>query len=191
MLIGYVRVSTEEQNIDRQIELMKELGAEMVFVDKITGSTTARPELHKLLNFVRKGDTVIVESFSRFARNTRDLLNLVDLLVSKGVEFRSHKEKIDTTTPAGQFMLTVFAAVSELERAYIRQRQREGIEIAKKKGVYKGRKRIERDNFQEIYNQWLRKKITAVQAMKLLNMSKSTFYRRVAEVKIYLEITND
>lgn len=181
MLIGYVRVSTEEQNIDRQIELMKELGAERVFVDKITGSTTARPELHKLLNFVRKGDTVIVESFSRFARNTRDLLNLVDLLVSKGVEFRSHKEKIDTTTPAGQFMLTVFAAVSELERAYIRQRQCEGIEIAKKKGVYKGRKRIERDNFQEIYNQWLRKEITAVQAMKKLNVSKSTFYRRVKE----------
>lgn len=182
MIVGYVRVSTEEQNEARQMVLMEEMGAEKIFVDKISGSTAERPELKKLLNYVRKGDTVIVESISRFARNTRDLLNMVDILTAKEVEFQSEKEKIDTTTPTGQFMLTVFAAVSELERAHILQRQREGIEIAKQQGKYTGKKRIERDNFQEVYHQWICKEITAVQAIKKLNISKSTFYRRVKEV---------
>ena len=183
MIVGYVRVSTEDQNEARQMVLMEELGAEKIFVDKISGSTAERPELKKLLNYVRKGDTVIVESISRFARNTRDLLNLIDILTTKEVEFQSEKEKIDTTTPTGQFMLTVFAAVSELERAYILQRQREGIEIAKQQGKYTGKKRIERDNFQEVYHQWSKKEITAVQAMRKLGVSKSTFYRRVKEIR--------
>ena len=181
MLIGYVRVSTQEQNEARQNELMERLGVEKIFIDKMTGSNTKRPELQSMLDFVRKGDTVIVESISRFARNTRDLLNLVDTLVIKGVEFISQKEDIDTTSPAGKFMLTVFAAVSELERDYLLQRQKEGIEIAKQEGKYKGRKRIELNNFNEIYKKWSQKEITGVQAMKKLGISKSTFYRRIKE----------
>ena len=94
-----------------------------------------------MMNYVRKGDTVIVESISRFARNTRDLLELVEQLTAKEVEFVSKKEAIDTTTPTGKFMLTVFAAVAELEREYILQRQREGIAIAKQQGKYRGRRR--------------------------------------------------
>jgi len=179
VLIGYVRVSTQEQNEARQNELMERLGVEKIFIDKMTGSNTKRPELQSMLDFVRKGDTVIVESISRFARNTRDLLNLVDTLVIKGVEFISQKEDIDTTSPAGKFMLTVFAAVSELERDYLLQRQKEGIEIAKQEGKYKGRKRIELNNFNEIYKKWSQKEITGVQAMKKLGISKSTFYRRI------------
>ena len=181
MLIGYVRISSLDQNEARQSELMKLLGVEKIFIDKITGSSTNRPELKALLDFVRKGDTVVVESFSRFARNTRDLLNLVDILASKGVEFVSQKEKIDTTTPAGKFMLTVFAAVAELERDYILQRQREGIEIAKRQGKYTGRKRIERVDFDTVYQRWETGEITATQAWKILKLSKTTFYRRVAE----------
>ena len=95
-----------------------------------------------MMEYVRRGDTVIVESISRFARNTRDLLELVEKLSAKGVEFVSKKEAIDTTTPTGKFMLTVFGAVAELERAYILPRQREGIAIAKANGIYKGRKPI-------------------------------------------------
>lgn len=91
------------------------------------------------MQFVRRGDVVIVESISRFARNTKDLLNLIEDLSAKDVTFISKKEAIDTTTPSGKFMLTVFGAVAELEREYILQRQREGIEIAKKQGKYKGR----------------------------------------------------
>ena len=142
MKVGYIRVSTQEQNTIRQEVLMQELGAEQVFIDRMSGKNMDRPELKRLLTFVRAGDCVIVESISRFARNTRDLLELIDQLQKKEVSFVSKKEAIDTTTPTGKFMLTVFGAVAELEREYILQRQREGIAIAKANGVYKGRKPI-------------------------------------------------
>ena len=122
---------------------------------------------------------MIVESISRFAHNTRDLLELVEQLSAKGVAFVSQKEAIDTTTPTGKFMLTVFGAVAELEREYILQRQREGIEIAKAQGKYKGRKPISAPDFDKVVTQWRRGELTAVQAMKRLGMSKATFYRRV------------
>ena len=136
--IGYVRVSTQEQNTARQEVLMKDLGVTEVYIDRMSGKSSDRPELKKLMEYVRKGDTVIVESISRFARNTRDLLELVEQLTAKGVEFVSKKEAIDTTTPSGKFMLTIFGAVAELEREYILQRQKEGIAIAKANGIYKG-----------------------------------------------------
>ena len=142
MKVGYIRVSTQEQNTVRQEVLMQALDVEQVFIDRMSGKNLARPELQKLLAFVRTGDCVIVESISRFARNTRDLLELIERLQSKQVQFVSKKEAIDTTTPTGKFMLTVFGAVAELEREYILQRQREGIAIAKENGVYKGRKPI-------------------------------------------------
>ena len=123
MKIGYIRISTADQNIARQEVLMRELGVENMFIDRMSGKNTNRPELQRMLSFVREGDTVIVESISRFARNTRDLLDLVEQLTLKQVEFVSKKEAIDTTTPTGKFMLTVFGAVAELEREYILQRQ--------------------------------------------------------------------
>jgi len=134
---GYIRVSTAEQCTDRQIISMTELNIppEDIFTDKLSGKNTARPALQKLLATVKNSDTVIVESVSRFARNTRDLLDLIDKLTAKGVEFISQKENIDTSTPTGKFMLTVFGAVAELERGYILQRQREGIAAAKIRGV--------------------------------------------------------
>lgn len=124
MKIGYIRVSTQEQNTIRQELLMKSLGVDEVYIDRISGKNTNRPELQKMLDYVRRGDTVIVESISRFARNTRDLLELIEQLTSKGVEFISKKEAIDTTTPAGKFMLTIFGAVAELERDYILQKSK-------------------------------------------------------------------
>lgn len=181
MKIGYVRVSSLEQNTIRQEVIMKELGAEEIFIDKLSGKDTNRSELQKMIAFARRGDTVIVESISRFARNTKDLLTLIDLLTAKGVEFVSKKENIDTTTPTGKFMLTVFGAVAELEREYILQRQKEGIAIAKGQGKYTGRKRIDNANFDAVYDKWQAKEITAVEAMKILNMRKSTFYRRINE----------
>ena len=177
--IGYVRVSTQEQNTLRQEVLMKDLGVDDVYIDRMSGKSADRPELKKLMEYVRKGDTVIVESISRFARNTRDLLELVERLTAKGVEFVSKKEAIDTTTPSGKFMLTIFGAVAELEREYILQRQQEGIAIAKAQGVYKGRKPIERPEFPKVAVQWREGKITAVEAMRRLNMKPSTFYRKV------------
>ena len=129
MEIGYIRTSTAEQNEARQEVLMQELGVEQIFIDKMTGKTLDRPELQKMLSFVREGDTVVVEAISRFARNTKDLLFLVEELTKKKVNFVSKKEAIDTNTPAGKFMLTVFAAISELEVSYLQQRQAEGIAI--------------------------------------------------------------
>ena len=155
MKIGYIRVSTEEQNTARQEVLLRELGVDEVFIDKASGKNADRPELTRMMNYVRRGDTVIVESISRFARNTRDLLDLVERLTEKQVEFVSRKEAIDTTTPTGKFMLTVFAAVAELEREYILQRQREGIAIAKEQGKYTGRKpRPLPDNFERVVARW-------------------------------------
>lgn len=181
--IGYIRVSTVEQNIARQEVIMKKLDVEKIFIDKISGKNKERPMLKEMMDFVRSGDIVVVESISRFARNTRDLLELVDQLVAKGVQFVSMKEKIDTSTPSGKFMLTVFGAVAQLERDYILQRQKEGIAIAKANGKYQGRKKIQNDRFDEIYEKWKNNEMTAVQAMKLLNYSKTTFYRRVKEMK--------
>lgn len=149
MKIGYIRISTADQNTARQELLMEQLGVDEVYIDRMSGKNTNRPELKKMMEYVRRGDTVIVESISRFARNTRDLLELVEKLSAKGVEFVSKKETIDTTTPTGKFMLTVFGAVAELEREYILQRQREGVAIAKDNGVYKGRKPFNRRNLRK------------------------------------------
>lgn len=183
MKIGYIRISSIEQNTARQEVLMQDLGVELIFIDRMSGKTRNRPELNRMLEFMREGDTVIVESISRFARNTRDLLELMEQLQRKNVEFVSKKEAIDTTTPTGRFMLTVFGAVAELEREYILQRQQEGIAIAKRNGIYKGRRPIERPEFDEVVSRWRRKELTATEAMKRLNMTKSTFYRRVQTEK--------
>lgn len=183
MKIGYVRVSTEEQNTARQEIMLRELGVDELFVDRASGKNADRPELNRMMNFVRRGDTVIVESISRFARNTRDLLDLVEQLTAKQVEFVSRKEAIDTTTPTGKFMLTVFAAVAELEREYILQRQREGIAIAKQQGKYRGRPPKVYPDFERIAARWQKGEITAVQVMKQLGMSKTRFYERVKRLK--------
>ena len=180
MKIGYIRVSTEEQNTARQEVLLRELGVDELFIDKASGKNADRPELKRMMDYVRKGDTVIVESISRFARNTRDLLELTEQLTAKEVEFVSKKEAIDTTTPTGKFMLTVFAAVAELEREYIRQRQREGIAIAKKQGKYAVRKPLSTpDNFEAVVSQWKRGEITATEAMRRTGLKPNTFYRRI------------
>jgi DNA invertase Pin-like site-specific DNA recombinase len=181
MKVGYVRVSTEGQNTARQEVLMHELEVERVFIDRMSGKDTSRPELKRMMEFVREGDVVIVESISRFARCTRDLLELVELLKAKGVEFVSKKEALDSSTPSGRFVLTIFGAVAQLEREYLLERQREGIAIAKNNGVYAGRRRLERPEFDAVAAAWQRGEITAVTAMRRLNMSKTTFYRRIKE----------
>ncbi len=183
MKVGYVRVSTEEQNTIRQEVLMKELGVEKIYIEKASGKNADRPQLKAMMEFVREGDVLIVESISRFARSTRDLLNLVDELTQKNVQFVSQKEAIDTSTPQGKFMLTVFGAMAELEREQTLQRQKEGIAAAKEAGKYTGRKPIEidRELLVEIHTKWYKNEITMAHAMKKLGVSKNTFYRRMWE----------
>ena len=185
MLLGYIRVSTEEQNEERQRKALLAEGVEedALYIDKQSGKNTEREQLKALLSFARKGDTVITESISRIARNTKDLLNIIDQLSSKGIEFISLKEKIDTTTPQGKFMLTVFGAMATLEREQILERQAEGIALAKEAGVYKGRQKIkiDRDKFEAEVKSWRKGEITATEAMRRLGLKPNTFYRRVEE----------
>ena len=183
MNVGYVRVSDASQNTVRQEVLMQELGVEKVFIDRASGKDTDRPQLRAMLDFVREGDVVTVESYSRLARSTRDLLDIVDTLKGKGVAFESQKEAINTETPAGRLCLTLFAGLYEFERECIRERQAEGIREAKKRGAYKGRARIEvePEKFKAVCAEWQAGQITARAAQKKLNLSPRTFYRRVKE----------
>ena len=184
MKIGYIRVSTQEQNEGRQIKLLEEHKVDKIYTDKQSGKNTNRPQLQEMLSFAREGDIIIVESISRLARNARDLLNIVEQIREKGVQFISLKENIDTDTLSGKFMLTVFAAMAELERGYILERQREGIEIAKAQGKYAGRKPIDinKDEFKRICRKWCAGEITATTAMKQVGLKPNTFYRRANEL---------
>ncbi len=186
MKVSYIRCSTIEQNEARQLKMMQEQGAEKLFIDKASGKNTDRAAFKEMMSFVRTGDIVIVESISRIARNTRDLLSIVSELTEKGVEFVSLKESIDTTTPQGRFMLTVFGALAELERESILERQREGIEIAKSDGKYKGRKPVDVDEklFRTVCKKWRNGEMTATAAMKEVGLKPNTFYRRVKEMKL-------
>ena len=164
---------------------MQQLGVEKVFIDKMSGKNRNRPELNNLMEYIREGDMVVVESISRMARSTADLLNIVEKFKDKGVEFISQKESIDTTTPQGKFMLTVFAALAELERENILQRQKEGIAVAKAQGKYKGRKPIEvdMDKFAEVYKEVLEGKIKNSYAMQVLGLKRNTYYNAVNKYK--------
>lgn len=185
MLLGYIRVSTEEQNEERQTRALLEKGVEAdgLFIDKKSGKNAEREQLKALLSYCRKGDTVITESISRIARNTKDLLSIVDTLQQKGVHFVSMKESIDTSTPQGKFMLTVFGAMAELERESILERQKEGIAIAKENGLYQGKPKmkIDRERFERLVKEWRAGNITATECMKQLELKPNTFYRRVKE----------
>lgn len=175
--IKYIRVSTQEQNTARQ-EVDKER-FDRVYIEKASGKDTNRPQLQAMLDYVREGDVVEVESYSRLARDTRDLLNIIDALNKKGVAFVSQKEQIDTSTPAGRFMLSVFASLAQFEREQILSRQAEGIAIAKQEGRM-GRPEIKPcDNFTAIVEAWKQGKTTAVEAMKQAGLTKATFYRKV------------
>ena len=184
--IGYIRVSTEKQETARQQEIMCDYQARRIFSEKLSRANTDRPQLHAMLDYVREGDTLYIESISRLGRSTKDLLNIIDTLTEKGVIIVSHKEKIDTDTLAGEFMLTVFVALSQLEREQLKQRQREGIEITKTQGKYKGRKPIEIDwtKFGQLYGEWKSKNITGRDFMRRMGLSANTFYRRVREYEV-------
>lgn len=177
MKLGYIRVSTLEQNEQRQIELLEEHKIEKMFVDKCSGRTANRKALLELKDYCREGDEVYIESFSRLARSTTDLLDLVEFFHNKNVTLVSLKENLDTGTAAGKMMLTIISAISQFEVDCLRERQLEGIEIAKREGKYKGRKKIDfPKDWEEVYNRYMKREITATYAMEVLGLKKNTFY---------------
>lgn len=178
--IKYIRVSTREQNTARQETDREQF--DRVYIEKASGKSAERPQLKAMLDYVREGDVVEVESYSRIARNTQDLLNIVSKLTEKGVDFVSQKEKIDTSSPSGRLMLTIFAGLAQFERECLLERQAEGIATAKREGRM-GRPEIQPcGNFREIVRDWQAGKMTAVEAMKRAGLSKATFYRKVKVV---------
>ena len=185
--IAYIRVSSEDQNTSRQEELFKSYNIDKYYIEKVSGKNIKdRPELQKMMDYVREGDIVYVESISRFGRSLQDLLTLINQLNEKGVQFKSLKEgDIDTTTPTGKLVFSIFASLAEFERETIKQRQAEGIAIAKANGVYKGRvkKTIDHNQFLSLYKRWQNGEIQKKYMAKKLGVSMATLDRRIAEYK--------
>lgn len=181
MRIAYIRVSTVEQNEQRQIEAMEKYHIEKWFTEKVSAKNTNRPKLQELLEFAREGDTIHIHDFSRLARSTKDLLDIVELLNSKGVSLVSNKENIDTSTPTGKLMLTMIGAINEFERTNLLERQREGIAIAKREGKYKGGKHKEISNFAEHYARYLARELTKSALARELGVSRPTLDKLIAE----------
>jgi len=141
LIIGYARVSTQDQNLDRQLDALNKAGCERIFNEKMTGTHSARPELQMMLMTLRPGDTLVVESFSRLSRSTKDLLDMVEKLSQLGVHLVSLKEDLDTKTATGKMMLTVMSALSQFERDLIAERTKEGLKAARARGRHGGRPR--------------------------------------------------
>jgi len=139
MIIGYARVSTDDQSLDAQTDALTSAGAGKLFADKISGSKRERPELDRMLDQLRDGDVVTVTKYDRLARSLKDLLEIVETIDERGAGFRSLAEDIDTTTPAGRLVFHVFASIAQFERERISERTREGLEAARKRGRIGGR----------------------------------------------------
>lgn len=181
MNIAYVRVSSIDQNETRQRESLSKYNIERWYVEKVSGKDTNRVELQAMLEFAREGDTIYIHDLSRLARNTVDLLKIVELLNRKKIHLVSNKESIDSSTATGKLMLTMIGAINQFERENLKERQMEGIAIAKRNGKYKGRKKVEIANFDEYYNRYMKREINKVQLAKELNIHRSTLDRIIKE----------
>lgn len=176
MRIAYVRVSTAEQNEARQIEALKRYDIEKWFTEKCSGKNTDRPKLKEMMDFAREGDEIYIHDFSRLARSTKDLLNIIEKLDAKGIKLISNKENLDTHTPTGKLMLTMVGAISEFERANILERQREGLIIMKREGRMSGRKQkvILEDTWKEALSMYNSRQINKRQFAERLHISRPT-----------------
>lgn len=181
--IAYVRVSTVEQNEARQVEELKHNKIDKWFTDKVSGKNMNRPQLSAMLDYVREGDTIYIHDFSRLARSTKDLLNIVETLNQKNVSLVSYKESIDSSTPTGKLMLTMIGAINEFERTNLLERQREGIAIAKENGIYKGRKPVEVSDIAVHYERYMKREISKTTLAKELKISRVTLDKLFKEYK--------
>lgn len=179
MKFFYSRVSTADQNEARQIEQAKQGDYDKVYLDKASGANMERAELNIMLNQLREGDSVTVLSIDRLGRNTRDILTIVDKITEQKASLVCLSPHFTSADHYGEFFLSMLACFAQLERKQILERQMQGIQIAKQAGKYKGRKPKTIENFEAVYKQWCDDKITAEQVAKLLEISRSTFYRRV------------
>jgi len=194
--LGYIRVSTVDQNTQRQKESISRVVAiDRWYEEKASGKNTDRPQLKAIMDYARDGDidvhggtiytdTIYVDSFSRLARSTKDLLSIIEELEIRKVKLISVKENLDTSTPQGKLMITVIGAINQFEREQLLERQAEGIAIAKAEGRYKGRKKIEiTDELIELHQLWTHRKITKKKIQEKTGLSRTTLHRRFKEIE--------
>ncbi|MDF2883725.1 MAG: resolvase [Clostridiaceae bacterium] len=184
MIFGYARVSTQEQNLDRQLDFLKAAGAEEIIQEKITGTKADRPKLNRLLDKIRKDDIILVADLTRLSRSTKDLFSLVDKIEKKGANIKSLKESwLDTTTPQGKLMFTFMAGISQFERDLISQRTKEGLEAARARGRKGGRKpKLDDNKKKAIYELYQQKKTTVKDICNMFDITKPTLYKVVEQV---------
>ena len=178
---GYARVSTEQQNLDRQLDMLSQYGVDYIFNEKMTGTKRDRPELNKLLDRLMAGDTVVVESLSRLGRSTKDLIELVELFEKKQVHLVSLKEQIDTSTPAGKLLFTLMSAIAQFERDVIAERTREGLNAARARGRVGGRPRTNEQKVRQAVKLYQTGQYSVREIEELTGVKKSTLYRRLGE----------
>lgn len=185
--LAYVRVSTEEQNEQRQIEALEKYDIDKWFIEKVSAKDINRPELQSLMDYCREDDVIYIHDFSRLARSTKDLLEIVELMERKGVNLVSNKENIDSSTPTGKLMLTMIGAIAEFERQNLLERQREGIEIARREGKYKGGqvKKIDSSVFERYYQDYQMRRINKTEFAAAINVSRPTLNRLLKDTQIY------
>jgi DNA invertase Pin-like site-specific DNA recombinase len=184
MIIGYARVSTTDQNLDRQIDALNKHRVERIFEEKVTGTKANRPELLKMLDTLRSGDTLVVESFSRLSRSTKDLLELVDRITNTGVVLVSLKEALDTSTATGKLMLTMLAALSQFERDILAERTQEGLRAARARGRNGGRPKANKAAVERAIKLYNTKTMTIPEITEATGVSSATLYRYVNKAKV-------
>ena len=184
MVYGYARVSTRQQDLSRQLDLLERYECHKIYTEKISGIRTNRPELNKLKKRVKENDKIIIESFSRLGRSTKDLIDLVYFFERKGVKVISIKENFDTQTPQGKLIMTVFQAFSQFERDIIVERTKEGLDSARARGNIGGRPRIDPKLIQHALNLYQKEGRTVVDICAQTGIKRSTFYR-------YLRLENN
>ena len=177
---GYARVSTDSQNLDRQLDALKKCNVDIIYNEKITGTKRERPELMKLLERITKGDKIIIESLSRLGRSTRDLIELMDLFDKKGVDLISLKESIDTSTSTGKLIFTLMSAIAQFERDVIADRTKEGLAAARARGRIGGRPKINDEHIKKAIKLYNTKQYSLSEIYELTGVKKSTLYRNLA-----------
>jgi len=180
MIIGYSRVSTLDQNLDRQTDQLREYGCERIYMEKITGTKKERPELQKMLDTLRDGDTLVICDLTRLSRSTKDLFELVDTIHSAGADIKSLKEPwLDTTTPQGRLLFSIFSGVSQFERDLIQVRTMEGLKAARARGRSGGRPAVDPKKIDMAMNLYKAKACSISDILKTAGISRATFYAYV------------
>lgn len=183
MTFGYARVSTEEQNLDRQIDALKQYGIDELLTEKMTGTKRNRPELNRLLDKVRRGDTVVIESLSRLGRSTKDLLSLVEQFDRDGVVLISLKEQIDISTPTGKLLLTVLSALCQFERDLTVQRTNEGLQAARARGRKGGRPPKDKKTIEKALKLYDAQSHSVAEICEICAIAQGTLYKALNERK--------